>query len=132
MHPAANTPSETLALAPEQTNDRSLLRLSAVCALRGAVVSVAAGVGLGSITTAPSIEPVLQGIAAHPAWLLSNLTCVHGALLWVGAFVALSSSLPRGTAWGWSGWPSPGSSSARRSTPWTLPSNVALWSCEAG
>ena len=87
--------------------ERTILRIGAVCAVFGAVVSVAAGMGFGNLTNEYGTEQVLRTIAARPRWYWPtvHLGFVVGAFLWVGAFVALAASLERGAGWavGWLG-----------------------------
>ena len=83
------------------TRKQLLLRIGAVCAILGAVVSVAAGAGFGNITNELGTEAVLRYISSRPAWYWPTvqLGFVLGALLWVGALAALASSLTRGAGW---------------------------------
>jgi hypothetical protein len=76
----------------------TLLKIGGACAIFGAVVSVAAGVGFGNLTTGAEIEPVLDHIASRPSWFwpLVHLGFMLGAILWVCAFVALADSFERG------------------------------------
>jgi hypothetical protein len=87
--------------AAQQTGERALLRIGGVCAIVGSVVSVAAGAGFGNRTVGADTESVLRFIAARPAWYwpLVYLGFILGALLWVGAFIALASSLTQGIGW---------------------------------
>jgi len=84
----------------QQTRERTFLRIGAVCAVLGAIVSVAAGTGFGNATNELGTEAVLRYVSSQPTWYwpLVYLGFVLGALLWVGAFVALSESLAQGTA----------------------------------
>lgn len=81
--------------------ERTILRIGAVCAVLGAVVSVAAGMGFGNLTNEYGTEQVLRTIAARPDWYWPtvHLGFIAGALLWVGAFVALAVSLKDGVSW---------------------------------
>jgi hypothetical protein len=83
------------------TREQMFLRIGAVCAILGAVVSVAAGAGFGNITNELGTEAVLRYISSRPAWYWPTvqLGFILGALLWVGAFAALASSLTRGAGW---------------------------------
>ena len=80
----------------------TLLRTAAACAVLGAVVSVAPGIGYGELPSRADPEAVLRYLAARPAWYWSlvHLGFVVGALLWVGALVALAGSLADGPARG--------------------------------
>ena len=71
------------------------LRVGAACAVLGAVVSVAAGIGYGELPDQADPEPVLRYLAARPDWYWPavHLGFMDGALLWVGALVALAGSL---------------------------------------
>ena len=89
------------------TCERTILRIGAVCAILGAVVSVAAGMGFGNLTNEYGTEQVLRTIAARPRWYWPtvHLGFIVGAFLWVGAFVALAVSLKSSVSWalGWLG-----------------------------
>lgn len=73
---------------------RVLLRIGAVCAILGAVVSVAAGANFDNLTVDATADVVVGAIAARPAWYWPTVQLGFGlgALLWVGAFVALAGS----------------------------------------
>ena len=79
-------------------SEQTLLRIGAVCAIAGAVVSVAAGIGFGNLTNESAAEPVLRYISSRPHWYWPtvHLGFILGALLWVGALTALASSLANG------------------------------------
>jgi hypothetical protein len=85
----------------------AMLRIGAVCAILGAIVSVAAGIAFGNLTNEHGTVEVLRAIAAHPRWYwpLVHLGFIVGALLWIYAFIALAISLQRGRSWalGWLG-----------------------------
>lgn len=89
------------------TRERTIVRIGAVCAILGAVVSVAAGVSFGTLTNEFGTEPMLRAIAARPWWYWPtvHLGFIVGAFLWVGAFIALAISLRRSLSWalGWLG-----------------------------
>ena len=89
------------------TLERTILRIGAVCAILGAVVSVAAGMGFGNLTNEYGTEQVLRTIAARPRWYWPtvHLGFIVGAFLWVGAFIALAVSLKSSVSWalGWLG-----------------------------
>ena len=80
---------------------RILLRIGAIGAVVGAVVSVGAGMGFGNLTNEVGTEQVLRFIAARPAafWPTVHLGFIIGAFLWIGAFVALAASFRRGVSW---------------------------------
>lgn len=89
------------------SREGTMLRMGAVCAIVGSVVSVAAGMGFGNLTNEVGTEQVLREIAARPAWYWPtvHLGFIVGAFLWVGAFVAIATSLEHGASWvlGWLG-----------------------------
>jgi hypothetical protein len=91
----------------QRTREQTFLRIGAVCAILGAIVSVAAGTGFGNLTNEASPEAVLRTIVSRQDWYwpVVHLGFIVGALLWVGAFIALASSLWHGTGWalGWLG-----------------------------
>jgi hypothetical protein len=82
------------------------LRIGAVCAILGAVVSVAAGIGFGNITNELGTEAVLRYLASRPPWYWPtvHLGYILGALLWVGALAALAISLTCGAGWALGRW----------------------------
>lgn len=79
------------------TTDQTILRVGAACAILGAVISVAAGMGFGNLTNEYGTEEVLRIIAAQPRWYWPtvHLAFIVGAFLWVIAFLALAASLER-------------------------------------
>jgi len=85
----------------QQTPKRTFLRIGAVYAVLGSVVSVAAGTGFGNVTNELGTEAVLRYVSSQPAWYWPTvyLAFILGALLWVGALVALSGSLTQGVGW---------------------------------
>jgi hypothetical protein len=99
--PIASTEHEEVILVRKKsqlTREQTFLRIGAVCAILGAVVSVAAGIGFGNITNELGTEAVLRYISSRPAWYWPTvqLGFILGALLWVGALAALAGSLTRG------------------------------------
>jgi hypothetical protein len=88
------------------TREQMFLRIGAVCAILGAVVSVAAGTGFGNITNELGTEAVLRYLASRPGWYWPTvqLGFILGALLWVGAFAALAGSLTHGAGWALGRW----------------------------
>jgi Domain of unknown function (DUF4386) len=91
----------------QRTRERTILRIGAVCAILGAIVSVAAGMSFGNLTNEYGTEQVLRTIAARPEWYWPtvHLGFIVGAFFWVGAFIALAISLQRSVSWalGWLG-----------------------------
>jgi hypothetical protein len=87
-------------LQQRRSGERLLLQIGAVAAVIGTVLQVAAGTSQSSLlgTTA---EVPLASLASLPdwAWPVIYLGFIFGALLWVGALVALASSLTDGAAW---------------------------------
>ena len=83
------------------TREQVLLRIGAVCAILGTVLSVAAGTGFGNLTNELATEPLLSYVASRPSWYWPavHLGFILGALLWVGALTALAGSLMQGTGW---------------------------------
>jgi hypothetical protein len=85
----------------QDKREQTLLRIGAACAILGAVISVAAGIGFGNLTTESGTEVVLRYVSSRPYWYwpFVHLGFILGALLWVGALTALASSLTTGTGW---------------------------------
>ncbi len=98
---------ETTISAPnhleQRRGKRLLLQLGAVAAILGTVLQVAAGTSQS--TRLGTAEVTLESLAGQPDWFwpTAYLGFIFGALLWVGALVALASSLPDGATWalGW-------------------------------
>ena len=80
-----------------ETNGRRLLRLGGVCAVLGTAANVVASVGHGDLPEAGT-RAALGFVAERDTWGLVHLTSIFAVLLWVVAFAALSSSMPRGAA----------------------------------
>lgn len=80
--------------------ERLLLRLGAVAAIVGTILQVAAGTSQTAALGAGA-NAALASLAGQAAWLwpLSYLGFIFGALLWVGALVALAATLTQGAAW---------------------------------
>jgi hypothetical protein len=76
------------------TREQTFLRVGAVCAILGAVVSVAAGTGFDNITNELGTQAVLRYISSRPDWYWPTvqLGFILGALLWVGALAALANA----------------------------------------
>ncbi len=79
--------------------ERLLLQVGAVAAILGTVLQVAAGTSQSTLLG--STEVSLEALAGQSDWFwpTAYLGFIFGALLWVGALVALASSLPHGAAW---------------------------------
>lgn len=77
-----------------------MLRIGGVCAILGALVSVAAGTAVGNVTSTYGPQGVLSYIAARPEWYwpVGHLGFITGALLWVGTFVAFVRYASPGTS----------------------------------
>ena len=88
------------------TREQMFLRIGAVGAILGAVVSVAAGTGFDNITNELGTQAVLHYISSRPAWYWPTvqLGFILGALLWVGALAALAGSLTHGAGWALGRW----------------------------
>jgi hypothetical protein len=83
-----------------ETGEHLLLRMGAVAAIIGTLLQVAAGTSQSSLLGATSAA-ALENLAALPewSWPVIYLGFIFGALLWVGALVALASTLTEGAAW---------------------------------
>ena len=77
-----------------------LLRIGGVGAVLGTIFQVVAGTSQ-SMLLGGGAEVTLGSLAGQPDWLwpAAYLGFVFGALLWVGALVALASTLIEGAAW---------------------------------
>lgn len=86
--------------------EQAFLRIGAVCAILGTILSVAAGTGFGNLTNELATEPVLSYVASRPSWYWPavHLGFILGALLWVGALTVLSGSLVQGVGWALGKW----------------------------
>ncbi|MGH2542745.1 MAG: DUF4386 family protein [Ardenticatenaceae bacterium] len=82
------------------THPTTLVRTGAVCAVLGAVVQVAAGIGSGILPAGADVEALLRALASQPSWLWPTvqLGFVLGPLFWLIAFVALTPTLPQGVS----------------------------------
>ena len=90
----------------QRKSEQTLLRIGAVCAILGALVSVAAGIGFGNLTNETTTEAILSYVSSRPYWYWPavHLGFILGALLWVGALTALSGSLVQGVGWALGRW----------------------------
>jgi hypothetical protein len=82
----------------QQVDTRMARRIGAICAIVGAIVSVAAGTGFGNRTATWGTEDLLRYLASRPSWQwpLVHLGFIFGAVLWVGAFAVIAETLPGG------------------------------------
>lgn len=78
--------------------ERMLLRIGAVSAVLGTVANVVASAGHGDLPETGT-RAALDFVAARDTWSLVHLTSIVAVLLWLVAFLALSSSMPRGASW---------------------------------
>jgi hypothetical protein len=79
---------------------RLLLRIGAVAAVVGTVLQVAAGTSQTTQLGAGA-EPALASLASLPGWSwpVTYFGFMFGAVLWVGALVALAATLGDGASW---------------------------------
>jgi len=79
----------------------SFLRFGGLCAIAGAIFSVAAGIGFRNLTNQYDAKDILEILAARSpiTWSLTQLGFIAGTLLWVFALVALSWTLIEGRSW---------------------------------
>src|ERR687891_2376159 len=87
----------------EQRNrngERLLLQIGAVAAVIGTIFQVAAGTSQ-SVQLGAGADAALASLAglADWVWPVTYFGFIFGALLWVGALVALASTLTEGPAW---------------------------------
>lgn len=84
----------------QRSGERLLLQIGAVGAIIGTIFQVAAGTSQ-SMLLGGGAEVTLASLAGQPDWLwpAAYLGFIFGALLWVGALVALASTLTEGAAW---------------------------------
>ncbi len=83
-----------------QRGERFFLQVGAVGAVIGTILQVAAGTSQSTLLGV-STDVALTTLAGQPgwAWPVIYLGFIFGALLWVGALVALASTLTEGAAW---------------------------------
>jgi hypothetical protein len=84
-----------------QAGQRTLLQIGAAGAVLGTIFQVAAGTGSGNRPDSSDVEAVLRWLADEPNWYWPAVYFgfIFGALFWVGAFVAIASSLHQGPSW---------------------------------
>jgi hypothetical protein len=73
----------------------TLLRIGAVCAVLGTILSVAAGIGFGNLPDKPDTTAVLGFLAFQPHWYWPAVHTgfILGAIFWLAAFGVISRSL---------------------------------------
>ena len=83
-----------------RAGERLLLRIGAVGAVIGTILQVAAGTSQSTLLGVTA-DVALTNLAAQPdwAWPAIYLGFIFGALLWVAALVALTTTLREGVAW---------------------------------
>lgn len=79
----------------------SFLRFGGICAIVGAVLSMAAVIAFRNLTNVYGAQDILEILAARSplTWSLTHLAFITGTLLWVFALVALSWTLIEGRSW---------------------------------
>jgi len=84
----------------KQNGERVLLQIGAVAAILGTIFQVAAGTSQ-SVQLGAGADVALASLAglADWVWPVTYFGFIFGALLWVGALVALASTLTAGAAW---------------------------------
>ena len=84
----------------DRAGKRILLQIGAVAAILGTILQVGAGTGQTAQLGAGA-ELALASLAAQADWVwpVTYFGFIFGAALWVGALVALSSTLTEGVAW---------------------------------
>ncbi len=86
------------------TNQTTLVRTGAICAILGAVLQVGAGIAgtiaLGTIPTGNGAEELLPALASQSVWAWTTIQMgfVLGPVMWVMAFVALMPTITQGWA----------------------------------
>jgi hypothetical protein len=84
----------------QRLGERLLLQIGAVAAIFGTILQVAAGTSQSSLLGGAA-DVALESLARQPDWLwpVVYLGFLLGALMWIGALVALASTLTAGAAW---------------------------------
>ena len=92
---------EPMALSEVERRHDSFLRFGGLCAIVGAVLSIAAGIGFRNLTNVYHAQDILEILSARSplTWSLTHLAFIAGTLLWVFALVALSWTLIEGRSW---------------------------------
>jgi len=90
----------TMSEQRKQNGERVLLQIGAVAAILGTIFQVAAGTSQ-SVQLGAGADVALASLAglADWVWPVTYFGFIFGALLWVGALVALASTLTAGAAW---------------------------------
>lgn len=95
--PASNA-EQALTLDAQTVQERVLLRIGAICAVLGPLILFASFAPHGDLPTHVSTEAALHYITQHSLWLIIHLGNIVAALLAIGAFTALASTLRPGAA----------------------------------
>ena len=84
----------------QRRGERLLLKIGAVAAIIGTILQVAAGTSQSGLLGGAA-DVALEALARQPDWLwpVVYLGFIFGALMWIGALVALASTLTAGAAW---------------------------------
>jgi hypothetical protein len=84
------------------SEQRTLMRIGAVCAIAGPLVLAASLAPHGDLRTREDSllgeEEALHQVAHHGAWMVIHLGTIVAGLIWVGAFAALAGTLHAGPA----------------------------------
>jgi hypothetical protein len=85
---------------PERSGERILLRIGGVAAIVGTILQVAAGTSQTAQLGAGA-DLALESLAAQPDWMwpVIYFGFIFGAVLWVGALVALAATLTESAPW---------------------------------
>jgi hypothetical protein len=84
----------------QRLGERLLLQIGAVAAITGTIFQVAAGTSQSSLLGGAA-DVALESLARQPDWLwpVVYLAFIFGALMWIGALVALASTVSAGAGW---------------------------------
>jgi uncharacterized membrane protein len=83
-----------------RTDETSFMRLGAICAVVGTLLTMTAGANFNNLTNEGTTETIVRTLALKPVWYWPavHLFFIFGATLWAFAFVALARSFPPGIA----------------------------------